>query len=154
MLEAWSTRRSGELSQDLGTKSPNGFGDRLGLKTTSTVVAFVGTWPTPYSADDAKRSSQVLGMSASRHPRNMLWAMFRQSGHTAQHRGLGSGDVWRSRVLGQQEAAYCGSQNHGCRISGMQRGGPGGAFTGHSGTRGDSLVVIRLSTGWARSDTV
>jgi hypothetical protein len=37
----------------------------------------VGPWPTPYSADDAKRSSQALGMSALRHPRNMVWAMFR-----------------------------------------------------------------------------
>jgi transposase InsO family protein len=29
---------------------------------------------TPYSTDDAKRSSQALGMSASRHPRNMVWS--------------------------------------------------------------------------------
>jgi hypothetical protein len=50
----------------------------LEAKTTSSVIALVGTWPTPYSADDAKRSSQALGMSASRHPRNMVWAMFRQ----------------------------------------------------------------------------
>jgi hypothetical protein len=41
-------------------------------------VAAVGTWLTPYSADDAKRSSQALGMSALRHPRKMVWAMFRQ----------------------------------------------------------------------------
>jgi hypothetical protein len=47
----------------------------LGIPLT---VITVGTWPTPYSADDAKRSSQELGMSASRHPQTMVWAMFRQ----------------------------------------------------------------------------
>jgi hypothetical protein len=71
MLEAWSTRCSGELSQDLGTKSPNGFGDRLGLKRPPR-------WLLVSLTNDAKRSSQALGMSASRHPRNMVWAMFRQ----------------------------------------------------------------------------
>jgi hypothetical protein len=34
---------------------------------------------TPYSADDAKRSSQALEMSASRHPQNVVWAMFRHT---------------------------------------------------------------------------
>jgi hypothetical protein len=55
MLEAWSTRCSGELSQDLGTKSPNGFGDRLGLKTTSTV-------------DDLLLSKNSKGAEEDAHP--------------------------------------------------------------------------------------
>jgi hypothetical protein len=46
--EAWSTWYSGKLSQELGTKSWNGFGDRFG-PTTSEVVAFVGAWSKPYS---------------------------------------------------------------------------------------------------------
>jgi hypothetical protein len=64
---------------------------------------------------------------------------------------VSSGDVWESRVLGQQETAYRGSLHHGCRVPGMWSGGPGGAFTGQ-GTRGVSLAVIRLSTGWAGGD--
>jgi hypothetical protein len=36
-----------------------------GLKRTTSVVAFVGTWPTPYSADDVKRSSQALGKATT-----------------------------------------------------------------------------------------
>jgi hypothetical protein len=47
-LEAWSTWYSIEVSQDLGTKSSNGFGDRLG-PTTSEVVALVGIWLRPCS---------------------------------------------------------------------------------------------------------
>jgi hypothetical protein len=38
----------------------------------------VGTWPKPYSGDDTRRSSQALGLSVWRHPRNMVWAIFRQ----------------------------------------------------------------------------
>jgi hypothetical protein len=37
----------------------------------------VGTSPKPYSANDAKRSSQALEMIALRHPRKMVQAMFR-----------------------------------------------------------------------------
>jgi hypothetical protein len=89
---AWSTWHSIKVSQDLGTKSSNGFGDRLG-QTTCKVVAFVATWPKPYSADDATRSSQALGMSASHHPRNMVWTMFRQ-------RSLGRDGAKRQRGVG------------------------------------------------------
>jgi hypothetical protein len=52
--------------------------DAAAAAAISSQVTPVGTWPKPYSADDAKCLSQALGMSASRHPRNMVWAMFRQ----------------------------------------------------------------------------
>jgi hypothetical protein len=38
-----------------------------GLERTTSEVAFVGTWPKPYSADDAKRSSQALGIFRQAH---------------------------------------------------------------------------------------
>jgi hypothetical protein len=47
-LEAWSTWYSIKVSQDLGTKLSNGFGDCL-KQSTSEVVALIGTWMGPCS---------------------------------------------------------------------------------------------------------
>jgi hypothetical protein len=95
--------------QDLGTKSSSGFGDRLEQNTTSEVVAFVGTWPKPYSALDAKRLFQALGISVSRHPRSMVWAMFRQLGLLLMltHITVQCNDKIRSIDVSRSPAVLC-----------------------------------------------
>jgi hypothetical protein len=70
-LEAWSTWYSMKVSQGLGTKSLNGFGDRFG-QTTSGVIACVETWPKPYSnslspcLDAAPKPSRASGCTTMR----------------------------------------------------------------------------------------
>jgi hypothetical protein len=78
LVLAWGARAFGVAWMPPGTFPSLSTFSPLNLSSVPADF-FVGTWSKPHSTENAKRSSQALGINASRHPRNMGWTMFRHS---------------------------------------------------------------------------